>query len=148
MSITPENNRDIHEGPSHVWATFGDPSLNRWWVIARTNLVTDGRTDGRTDCRTDGPTDGRTDAGNDNTWRPILASGNNRRRYHYQNEAWLQTIKAPSMPCRCPAGPWKHYLVFMPHDWWNWQIKLLKSVPIKVIGARTRWTGSFLHTCE
>ena len=31
----------------HLWSKFGDPSLNGWWVIARTNLVTDGLTDGR-----------------------------------------------------------------------------------------------------
>ena len=43
----------------HIWSKFGDPSLNGWWVIARTNLVTDGRTDGRTD------------AGNDNARRPV-----------------------------------------------------------------------------
>ena len=61
MSITPQNNRDLNQGLSHLWSKFGDPSLNGWWVIARTNLVTDGRTD----------------AGNDNTQRPILASGRN-----------------------------------------------------------------------
>ena len=59
----PKNNRDLNQGLLHLWSTFGDPSLKGWWVIARTNLVTDGRTDGRTD------------AGNDNTRRPILASG-------------------------------------------------------------------------
>ena len=42
--------------------SFGDPSLDGWWVIARTNLLMDGRTDGR-------------NAGNNNTRRPILASG-------------------------------------------------------------------------
>ena len=57
----PQNNSDLNQGLLH--SKFGDPSLNGWWVIARTNLVTDGLTDGRTD------------AGNDNTRRPILASG-------------------------------------------------------------------------
>ena len=63
MSITPENKRDLIQGLLHLWSKFGDPSLNGWWVIARTNLVTDGRTDWRTD------------AGNDNTRRPKLALG-------------------------------------------------------------------------
>ena len=63
----PKNNRDLNQGLLHLCTKFGDPSLNRWWVIARTNLVTDGRTD----------------AGNDNTRRPILASGKNQR--------WIQT---------------------------------------------------------
>ena len=31
---------------------FGDLSLNGWWVIARTNLVTDGQTDGQTQATT------------------------------------------------------------------------------------------------
>ena len=35
-----------------VFYTYGDPSLNGWWVIARTNLVTDGRTDGQTQATT------------------------------------------------------------------------------------------------
>ena len=59
--IAPQNNRDLNQGVLHLWSKFGDPSLNGWWVIARTNLVTDGRTD----------------RGNDNTRRPKLASGNN-----------------------------------------------------------------------
>ena len=40
----------------------------------RADKLGDGRTDGLTDGRR---TDGRTDAGNDNTRRPILASGKN-----------------------------------------------------------------------
>ena len=63
-SIVPQNNRDLKQGLLHLWSKFGDPSLNGWWVILWTNLVTDGLTDGRTD------------AGNDNTRRPKLASGN------------------------------------------------------------------------
>ena len=31
----------------HLWSKFGEPSFNGWWVIARTNLVTDGQTDGQ-----------------------------------------------------------------------------------------------------
>ena len=51
-SITPESNRDLNQGLLHIRSKFGDPSLNGWWVIARTNLVTDWRTDRRTDrCR-------------------------------------------------------------------------------------------------
>ena len=45
-----------------------------------------------------------------------------------QNEAGHQTIKVPSMPCW--SGRWKHYLAFMPQDWWNWQIKWMKSVSV------------------
>ena len=47
-----------------------------------------------------------------------------------QNEAGHQTIKAPSMPCWGATGPWKHSLAFMPQDWWNWQIKWMKSVSV------------------
>ena len=33
----------------HLWSKFGDPSLNGWWVIARTSSwLTHGRTDGHT----------------------------------------------------------------------------------------------------
>ena len=87
----PQNNRDLNQGVLHLWSKVGDPSLNGWWVIVRTNLVTEGgregrtdgtdgqngRMDGRTDGpgRTDGRTDGLTDGGNDNTRRPKLASG-------------------------------------------------------------------------
>ena len=61
-----------------------------------------------------------------------------------KNEAGHQTIKAPSMPCWCAAGPWKHYLEFMPQDWWNWQIKRIKSV----INTSTNWMWDILHICE
>ena len=48
-----------------------------------------------------------------------------------QNEAGQQTIKAPSMHCWGAASPWKHFLVHFKHqDWWNWQIKLIKSVSV------------------
>ena len=30
-------------GVLHLWPKFGQPSLNGWWVMARPNLVTDGR---------------------------------------------------------------------------------------------------------
>ena len=39
----PKTNSDLNQGILHLWSKFGDPSLNGWWVIARTNLVTDGR---------------------------------------------------------------------------------------------------------
>ena len=45
------NNRDLNQGLSHLKSKFGGPILNGLWVIAQTNLVTEGRTD----------------AGNDNT---------------------------------------------------------------------------------
>ena len=66
-SITLQNNWDLNCGLLHLRSKFCDSSLNGWWVIARTNLVKDGRTDWWTD--------GRTDASNDNTRRPKLASG-------------------------------------------------------------------------
>ena len=63
--LPSQNNRDLNQGVLHLWSKFGDPSLNGWWVIARTNFVTDGRTD----------------RGNDNTRKPKLASG--------KKTAWL-----------------------------------------------------------
>ena len=42
-----KSNKDLQLGVLHPCSKFGDPSLNGWRVIARTNLVTDGRTDGR-----------------------------------------------------------------------------------------------------
>ena len=44
-----------------------------------------------------------------------------------QNEAGHQTIKAPSMPCLGAAGPSKHSGIYAT-EWWNWQIKWMKSV--------------------
>ena len=51
-SIATQNNRDLNQGVLHLWSKFGDPSLNGWWVIARTNLVMDGRRDVGTDGQT------------------------------------------------------------------------------------------------
>ena len=48
----------------------------------------------------------------------------------YHNEAGQQTIKASSMPCSGATGPCKHSVAFMPQDWWNRQIKRMKSVSI------------------
>ena len=36
-SIVPENNRALNQGLLHLWSKFGDPSLNGWWIIARTS---------------------------------------------------------------------------------------------------------------
>ena len=67
-SIIPQNNRALNQGLLHLWSKFGDPSLNGWWVIARTNSwLTDTQTH----------THIHTHAGNDNTRRPKLASGKN-----------------------------------------------------------------------
>ena len=33
-----QNNRDINQVVLHLWSKFGDPCLNRWWVIMWTNL--------------------------------------------------------------------------------------------------------------
>ena len=44
-SIIPQYNRALNQGLLHHWSKFGDPSLNGWWVIARTNSwLTDTRT--------------------------------------------------------------------------------------------------------
>ena len=66
LSITPQNNRDLNQGLLHLWSKFGDPSLNGWWIIARTSSWL-----------TDTQTHTHTHAGNDNTRRPKLASGKN-----------------------------------------------------------------------
>ena len=66
-SIVPQNNRDLNQGLFHLWSKFSDSSLNSWWVIARTSWwLTDRHTHTHT----------HTHAGNDNTRRPKLASGN------------------------------------------------------------------------
>ena len=66
-SIIPKNNRDLNQGLLHLWSKFGDSSLNGWWVTARTSWwLTDRHTHTHT----------HTHAGNDNTRRPKLASGN------------------------------------------------------------------------
>ena len=45
QSIIPQNNRSLNQGLLYLWSKFGDPSLNGWWVIVRTNLwLTDTRT--------------------------------------------------------------------------------------------------------
>ena len=36
-SIIPQSYRALNQGLLHLWSKFGDPSLNSWWVIARTN---------------------------------------------------------------------------------------------------------------
>ena len=52
QSIVPQNNRDLNQGLLHIWPKFGDPSLNGWWVIARTSTwLPHTRTDGHTDRR-------------------------------------------------------------------------------------------------
>ena len=51
-TITPQNNRDLNQGLLHIWSKFGDPSLNGWWVIARTSKwLMHTQTDTQTDRR-------------------------------------------------------------------------------------------------
>ena len=50
--------------------------------------------------------------------------------YCNQNEAGHQTIKATGMCCWDAASPWKKSLAFIPQDWWNRQIKWIKSVSV------------------
>ena len=53
----PQNNSDINQGLLHLWSKFGDPSLNGWWVIARTSKwLPHTRTDGRTHRQTQATT--------------------------------------------------------------------------------------------
>ena len=65
-----QTNRDLNQGLLHLWSKFGDPSLNGWWVIARTSKCLP-------HTQTDGRTHRQIDAGNDNTRRSKLASGKN-----------------------------------------------------------------------
>ena len=47
FDLEGQNNRDLNQGLIHLWSKFGDPSLNGWWVIARTSKwLPHGRTDG------------------------------------------------------------------------------------------------------
>ena len=62
----PQNNRDLNQGLWHLGSKCGDPSLNGWWVIARTSKWLPHTR-----------MDTQTDTGNDNTRRPKLASGKN-----------------------------------------------------------------------
>ena len=56
-SITPQNNRDLNQGLLHPWSKFSDPSLNGWWVVARTSkCLPHTRTDGHTDRQTQATT--------------------------------------------------------------------------------------------
>ena len=34
---TPQNSKDLNQGILHLWSKCRGPSLNRWWVIARTS---------------------------------------------------------------------------------------------------------------
>ena len=61
----------------------------------------------------------------------------------FQNEAGHQTVKAPSMPCCGAAGPRKHYLAFMPQDWWNSQINWMKSVSMGSYQYKNQVNGEF-----
>ena len=67
---TTDDNKDLNQGLLHLWSKFGDPSLNRSRVIARTSKWLTHRL-----THTHGYT--HTDAGDDNTRRPKLASGKN-----------------------------------------------------------------------
>ena len=60
-----------------------------------------------------------------------------------QNEAGHQTIKAPIVPCWGAAGPWEHSLAFVPQDWWNWQIKWMKSVTMGGYQYKNKVNGGF-----
>ena len=56
-SITPQYNRDLNQGLLHLQSKFTDPSLNGWWVIARTSrCLLHTRTDGHTDRQTQATT--------------------------------------------------------------------------------------------
>ena len=44
----------LNQGLLHLWSKFGDPSFNRWWVMARTSI--DAHTNGHTDRHTQATT--------------------------------------------------------------------------------------------
>ena len=75
-SITPKNIKHRNQGVLYLWSKFGDSSLNGWWVIVQTDkwLI---------HIHTHGHNDRLTDAGDDNTRRPKLASGENGRYQQY-----------------------------------------------------------------
>ena len=58
-----------------------------------------------------------------------------------------QTIEAPSMPCGGAAGPWKHSLVFMAQDWWNWQKMDEICISGQFLEQEPNEWRVFLHTC-
>ena len=54
-SIIPQNNMDPNHGVLHLWFKFGDPSLNKRWVIVRTSswlIHTHGNSDPQTQAMT------------------------------------------------------------------------------------------------
>ena len=63
------------------------------------------------------------------------------------NEAGHRTIKAPGMPCWGTAGPSKHSGIYAT-DWWNWQIKWMKSVSMGCFKYKNQVNEESLHTCE
>ena len=67
--IATQNNKDLlDQGLLHLWSKFGDPSINSWWVTARTSSWLMG---------THTHTYAYTHAGNDNIWGPNLTSVKN-----------------------------------------------------------------------
>ena len=46
-------------------------------------------------------------------------------------------------PLRCKWS-WKHNLAFLPQHWWNWQIKLMKSVSMGIYQYKNQVNGEFL----
>ena len=38
--------------------------------------------------------------------------------------------------------------LFMPQNWWNWQIKWRKSVSMAIYQYKNQVNGEFFHTCE
>ena len=85
--LTPQT-IGFNQGVLLLWSKFGDSSLNGWQVIARTNKWLP-----HTQTHT------QTNAGNDNTKRPKLASGNNRAPLlchfklcaSFRSHWWIQT---------------------------------------------------------
>ena len=78
----PQINRYLNQGVWYLWSKFGDPNLNRWWVIMQISLwLTHTYTDTHMD----------THAGNDNTQRPKLASGKN--QFSFLQKGWYWMLK-------------------------------------------------------
>ena len=99
-SITHKMFRDPYQGLLHLWSKFGDPSLNGWWVIARTS-----------DWRTDWPTDG----GNDNTRRQQLTLGEKPPNSNHWLRVWVphRSPVALNWQCEIYLTPRKCKYVFI-----------------------------------
>ena len=150
-SIAPQNNRALNQGLLHLWSKFGDPSLNGWWIIARTSSWLTGT-------RTHTHIHIHTHAGNDNTRRPKLALGKKLTlKIQGQGHGWGQSSKSqcesnilsthiPFVPCQSgiPLLSY-HFFKIWP---WNSRVKVIDEVTVQThnVGITSyRLTSLSLH---